>query len=380
MPQAPSLYTTRTRDSEQIYPSNASVKSIPRPRSPASSISVPFPPLPILPASSTEPPVDVNASPAAAKRTNANRASWTSGLWVWNKKQPKRKGSSGSLASFVSTQAGAQSGVARIVREEEEDVDAEWRKGDGGSSPAFKAIFLATVSYPPLRLSEAHNQRIITPDPSSILTLSSTPANSLVAYLAHTLVSNARDEGIHIIETRRNSRSRAASVASADNPLMRTGSRDTSQKDGKGYTYGYGETAVAMGKSLLSSVSGATLRSSKSQEEHPRPSLLSRVSSSRPFPTTAVSPPMAEHHTHSSLTSPTEEAPPPSVELASIVPDETRPPTVLLSRRNLGNFFLSNKVDGTKLSTASRFKSDEPPLTDRYGFICTSRSLVDGRV
>lgn len=194
-----------------------------------------------------------------------------------------------------------------------------------------------------------------------------------MAYLAHTLVSNARDEGITIIETaRRNSRSRATSVTSSENPLARIASTDITVKDGKGYTYGYGETAVAMGKSLFSSVSSATLRGSKSTmgEDHPRPSLLSRVSSSRPFPTTAVSPPMDQQYSTSSLTSPTEEVPPPSVELASIVPDETRPPTVLLSRRNLGNFFLSNKVDQPKLSTASRFKSDEPPLTDRYGFIC----------
>ena len=76
-----------------------------------------------------------------------------------------------------------------------------------------------------------------------------------------------------------------------------------------------------------------------------------------------------------------DELPPPSVELSSIVPDETRPPTVLLSRRNLGSFFQSSKnvnalVQGataSKLVTASRFKSDEPPLTDRYGFICQYR-------
>lgn len=71
------------------------------------------------------------------------------------------------------------------------------------------------------------------------------------------------------------------------------------------------------------------------------------------------------------MISPTDDVPPPSVELASIVPDEARPPTVLLSRQNLGNFFMSNNSPGrTKLNTATRFKSDAPPLTDRYGFIC----------
>jgi hypothetical protein len=31
-----------------------------------------------------------------------------------------------------------------LVEDEEDDL---WRKGDGGSSPGFRAIFLATVSH-----------------------------------------------------------------------------------------------------------------------------------------------------------------------------------------------------------------------------------------
>lgn len=211
----------------------------------------------------------------------------------------------------------------------------------------------------------------------------STAPNSLIAYLAHALVNNARDEGISIRETvRRNSRSRAASIASTETPYK---TPDTPLKEG--YS-GYGDQALAMGKSLLSSVSSATLRGAKltSQSDDPshshpyhtahtthRPSLLSRVSSSRPFPTTAVSPPTLDHNAASSATSPSEEILPPSVELASIVPDESRPPTVLLSRQNLGNFFLSNRAGGAGrglISTATRFKGGQPPLTDRYGFIC----------
>lgn len=69
--------------------------------------------------------------------------------------------------------------------------------------------------------------------------------------------------------------------------------------------------------------------------------------------------------------SPTGEyTPPPSVELAAIVAEENRPPTVLLSRQNLGSFFQSNQINKAKLVTASRFRNSEPPLTDRYGFIC----------
>lgn len=269
------------------------------------------------------------------------------------------------------------SGLAQVrVSNNAEDEEEAWRKGDGESPPSFKAIFLATVSQLRSRPADigsvADTQRIITPDPSSILVSSSTAPNSLIAYLAHSLVSNARDEGIAIRETaRRNSRSRATSVVSADSPFNKSSGSDTPVKDPKA-AYGYGDTALAMGKSLLSTVSSATLRGAKStsSEDHHRPSLLSRVSSTRPFPTTAVSPPMAEHRAGSAMVSPTEETPPPSVELASIVPDEARPPTVLLSRQNLGNFFLSTHK--AKLSTATRFKSDAPPLTDRYGFICES--------
>jgi len=321
----------------------------------------------------------VSSTPPAPRRAadNANRATWTSSLWVWNKKA-RRKGSVGSLASFASAVPGS-SGLAQVRNNSEEEEDEAWRKGDGESPPSFKAIFLATVRsscdlHLLSRLTET--QRIITPDPSSILVSSSTAPNSLVAYLAHSLVSNARDEGITIRETvRRNSRSRATSVISTDSPFNKSSGSDTPAKDAKA-GYGYGDTALAMGKSLLSTVSGATLRGSKStaSDDHHRPSLLSRVSSTRPFPTTAVSPPMAEHRAGSAMVSPTEETPPPSVELASIVPDEARPPTVLLSRQNLGNFFLSTHK--AKLSTATRFKSDAPPLTDRYGFICEPTAIM----
>lgn len=210
-------------------------------------------------------------------------------------------------------------------------------------------------------------QRIITPDPSSILVSSTIPANSLIANLSHSLICNARDEDIVARESpkrrrsREQSRSRAASIASAD--------LSGSNKDGKGY----GDQAMAVGRSLISSVSNATLRGSKptnGTDGASRPSLLSRISSSRAFPTTAVSPPTAKRQSGSGPGFPTEEAPLPSLELASIVPDESRPPTVLLSRQNLESFFQSTRVGKSKLQTASRFNSDEPPLTDRYGFIC----------
>ena len=82
-----------------------------------------------------------------SKRNQGNRSSWTSGLWVWsNASKPKstrpRKGSVGSLLS----NAGTLGDVSEAVTDGPDSADDEgWRKGDGGSSPAFKAIFLATV-------------------------------------------------------------------------------------------------------------------------------------------------------------------------------------------------------------------------------------------
>jgi hypothetical protein len=89
----------------------------------------------------------------SSKRNQGNRSSWTSGLWVWsNASKPKstrpRKGSVGSVLS----NAGTLGDVSEAVSDgpDSAEDDEAWRKGDGGSSPAFKAIFLATVR--PFRL------------------------------------------------------------------------------------------------------------------------------------------------------------------------------------------------------------------------------------
>lgn len=91
----------------------------------------------------------------SSKRNQGNRSSWTSGLWVWsNGSKPKstrpRKGSVGSVLSNAGTLGDVCEGTADGM--EAVDDDEAWRKGDGGSSPAFKAIFLATacLSFPTL--------------------------------------------------------------------------------------------------------------------------------------------------------------------------------------------------------------------------------------
>ncbi|TXT10778.1 hypothetical protein VHUM_02283 [Vanrija humicola] len=229
----------------------------------------------------------------------------------------------------------------------DEDEDDEWRHGDGGSTPSFRAIFLAT--------------RILTPDPASLLVDSARiNASSSIARLAHTLVSNARDA--HVVPRepptakREHARSRAASVAS----------QQAAAASGTGYSDQAIAATVAVGRTLLSRSKAAISGGSKVEEPMARPTLVHRATS-RPFPTTAMAPALQGSGelglpAHS-------DTPPPSVELGTIVPDEDRPPTVLLSRQNLASFFQSSRVGAPKLATATRFTSDQPPLTDRYGFI-----------
>jgi hypothetical protein len=169
---------------------------------------------------------------------------------------------------------------------------------------------------------------------------------------------------------------RAASNASTDSRDQPSGSEErTAAKS-------YGDSAISatatLGRSFLSSVSNATMRakaysiSGADQNLPSRPSLLNRASSSRPFPTTALSAgPVGQQTSATASSADVDGSTLPSVELSSIVPDENRPPTVLLSRQQLGSFFQSSRAVPT-LRTASRFNGSGPPLTDRYGFICKS--------
>ncbi|WRT68185.1 uncharacterized protein IL334_005160 [Kwoniella shivajii] len=364
------FYTVKDTSSIRSSSPTPSHRRAMRPSSIASSLSVPFPSSPITP----NPPTAVGSRSfgqvtkpkgfVEAESRKSTASTWTSGLWVWNTGK-KPGGKNGTIDKHQPTGSALTSDpTSRLITKstiETDDGESDvWRKGDGGSSPSFKAIFLAT--------------RIITPDPSSILNSSEIPSNSLIAYLAHSLVSNARDEGIiarDYLSNRRRSRDltrgRAASTASHNSIHVDAESLRDSKPSG------YSDQAIAatatLGRTLLSSVSSATMRGTRAIAnigEESRPSLLSRTSSARAFPTTAVSAPSAVGQSGTSTTLPTDERPLPSVEMASIVPDDIRPPTVTLSRHNLGSFFQNSK---SKLVTASRFESDDEPLTDRYGFI-----------
>lgn len=98
---------------------------------------------------SAEPPAATVKKPING---NTNRSSWTSGLWVWSgTKQTKSRTRRGSVGSVVS-QAGTLGNVPESEPRDDpstpegEGDEEPWRRGDGGSSPSFRAIFLATVS------------------------------------------------------------------------------------------------------------------------------------------------------------------------------------------------------------------------------------------
>ncbi|KAL7423526.1 hypothetical protein Q5752_001106 [Cryptotrichosporon argae] len=351
VPRRPSPTATATATSmTQSLP-------VSRPKSPAlSSISLPFPASPDPAHSHNRAGGARSVRERASSRGSASikeavgdgeadkqKAGW--GFW-WRK--PVRK------ASGAASERSAPSRVDEGDGDGDGDDEHAWRRGDGGSAPSFRAIYYAT--------------RIITPDPASIL-VSTTPPDSLIASLAHRLVSAARDAGIVArdpVELRRErSRSRAASLSASVRrddaiPVPKPSRGDT--RGGAPAWAGAADTVSAtvnMGRSLLSSVSTATIRAARAPPAQPhddRPGLLSRSSSSRHFGA----------NSNERDDEDDDEVPAPSVEMASILPDETRPPTVLLNRHNLGSFFQSNRA---KIVTATRFKAAEPPLTDRYGFI-----------
>ena len=156
------LATTLSTDRAQIVEQAPSIRSSSpapsarRTKSPATSVRT----MPIIPSSpagaaslysvkSVDPGHSIDT---ATKKPNGVRSSWTSGLWVWSgsaTKQPKQRPRKGSIGSVLS-QAGT---LGNVVEDElpggsrdPDDDEESWRKGTGGSSPSFRAIFLATVS------------------------------------------------------------------------------------------------------------------------------------------------------------------------------------------------------------------------------------------
>jgi hypothetical protein len=142
----PQLGGSSMRDAASIR-SVSPAPSTRRPRSPTPSVRT-GPAVASSPAGNSLYSVKSAEPPTTSKRNQNSRSSWTSGLWVWSngsrtKNSRPRKGSIGSVLST----AGTLGDVAEGTGEGDPSVEDEetWRKGDGGSSPGFRAIFLATV-------------------------------------------------------------------------------------------------------------------------------------------------------------------------------------------------------------------------------------------
>lgn len=152
------LATSLSTDRPHVVEQNPSLRSlspgpsIRRNQSPAPSVRT-VPGVPSSPAGGASLYSIRSADPnigttAAVRRSTANRSSWTSGLWVWSgAKQRQRRGSAGSLLSQAGTLGNVTEDQHReITLPDAEEKQEVWRKGDRGSAPSLRAIFLATVS------------------------------------------------------------------------------------------------------------------------------------------------------------------------------------------------------------------------------------------
>jgi hypothetical protein len=252
--------------------------------------------------------------------------------------------------------------------EDDEDDEDEWKRR--GSSPAFRAIFLAT--------------RILTPDPSSVLQTDLAPS-SLIAYLAHSLVSHAQEEGITVKEPQQ---SRRVSVS------RQPGRERRRQTPNAGSTYG--EQAMQITASLSSALAGVGvdprkfIPSSRVSAVDARRALLRSLPGGRPegrtsegsatprTPVTAGSAAVGDTTTTPPPPSSSPTRTMPAVELNSIGSWSSRPPTLLPRRNTLDDFLHLDRGDA---KVASQFDGkDVKPYTDRYGFVCEFALAVVGMV
>ncbi len=329
---------------------------------------------------------DLDAAPSSAglvplptERKRDKHSSWTSNLWSWT---------TGSAAPPSATKKGfAFDQVAESPEEGAPDLSATIRPtssarfgptllakasavvqpsrvavapGDSVAqpltehrrdtpSPAFRAIALAT--------------RILTPDPASIL-VPGMPTSSLISYLAHTLISNAQEEGVSF----REQRSRRASSAT----------RPTTGSTGDPLGDSYGQSISATLHSAL--VVKLTPQNHQGRSSDARKSLLRSLShrtgiASPPHRSSPRRPPATppSRYTDSQSGDSTPSSPTrsmPAVELGSIGGLDLKPPSLLPRRATLEDFL--HLDEGSKVASQFDGKGVKA-YTDRYGFVCQSR-------
>jgi hypothetical protein len=331
--------------------------------------------------------------PRPKDKTQNHRSSWTDSLWSWTGSSSgttsggvhrgksasrKERGQIGDLRadkaglqfqpgrSRASTTTSETPAVGRPVlsppvqtsTQEDGEEDHDFRYGDRGNTPSFRAIFLAT--------------RLLTPDMSSILSTGSKKRleGETLSRMAYALVRNARDAGV-VLRT----------PPEATRVIREPVERKTPHKRFKRHSV-LGLPA-SLGSVLSSPVqaflgTGSSSNSQSNENETARKQLLRSISSrdmvgTLATPGTAVKGKSPDRSAVSTpLVSPGEdegEFTPPLVEMNAFTADKDKPPTMLPRRNTMQNLHAQTSPS---LKLASRFGDESAelaPYTDKFGFV-----------
>lgn len=335
--------------------------------------------------------------PRPKGKTPNHRSSWTDSLWSWTgstsgttsgvvhrgkSTSRKERAQIGDLRadkggmqfqpgrSRASTTTSETPAVGRPVlsppiqtnhHEDEKETaeeDHEFRYGDRGNTPSFRAIFLAT--------------RLLTPDMSSILSTGSKKRleGETLSRMAYALVRNARDAGIVLRAPPETARVTRVPVE-----------RKTPHKRSKRHSV-LGLPA-SLGSVLSSPVqaflgTGGSSNSQSNENETARKQLLRSISSrdmvgTLATPGTGVKGKSPDRSAVSTpLVSPGEDEgafTPPLVEMNAFTADKDKPPTMLPRRNTVQNL---HGETSPSLKLASRFGDESAelaPYTDKFGFV-----------
>jgi hypothetical protein len=218
---------------------------------------------------------------------------------------------------------------------------------------------------PPHFRAIVHATRVMTAEPASILVDRGRSAGELVSRLAIELIKNARDEELTIDESRSKDTTKSGAMDNKD-AVDKSSKKETSDK------------------AIFSQVSGPSARATLGRALASTRVLVPKKRGGVPS-ISVLSSPLLGQFTTSRAPPSTESAPaaqggappgqgqpakrPGTVELESIIPDLSKPPTLFLAQTH-GSSLISPSFRPTIThATATRFSSLEQPLTDRYGFI-----------
>jgi len=224
--------------------------------------------------------------------------------------------------------------------------------------PHLRAIFLST--------------RLLAVDAASLFS-DAVSAGPLIGRLAFDLVSAARERNITVTETRQSSRAlpKALSTRSSSSsvPQVPAERASASNLPPRKPSMGIVEQPLLAASSALSRALNAASKSRPSSRSISRPKASTLTQAPAELDGSARS---------GEGTSSSETMPIPSVELDSIEPQESRPPTLISDRTGLRRLFSTHRSasEAAKARRSSRFGGGLEPLTDKYGFIYDTRNLA----